>query len=888
MAAGDAQTSDTIHKGAKPVDQQSLSWADLHKQPSDKQPSDKQPSDTREGLTQSQSVDVMNRNKQIGKFHDGTYGEVAPGFQVNGVRPQDSLPASQPGQATSDWDKQKAAGQARLDALAAQNQQQVAETTKAIGTPAKGNGDRPDNVHYLGIANMYEAAGLTAAYAKFGHPLVQKPLIALQLKADDRAAMGKQGPISKLISMPRKYYLEQFSPVYEAQSQLAKIVPQEEAARKSLTALKQVADEKVEALSMKAADVKDLRKLAATTPTSTTTAAELEQIAKAERQVKIIDAVGKTAPARRAALTAAQSQAQFLADNSEYLATKANPGTLNWEGFSKAMDNSKAFSAAEMKSAADMAAADKAIFAIGGKEMTRTEMQALVKSAESSSGMPWKAAGTRFLGAAAFVGVESFAQGWAGEQLHQNGHDMLGRWIEPNTPGVVAKTASIMLAPTWAGKGRNLLASQLLEAETNMTRLERFTTVGTIGVGAGVTKLLADANNMPVVSKYAKTALLLDLGIGLLAEGAHDLLYKDDHALNDTGSAIKNAQSNPNDYSHSSLRDKVQELADQGKKDPFLMTQIYDTTTSSPNLKITNADNTEVAAYKSKQLMIVQQAQGETILANGMSKSQYLKMQDPSAPITDNQDHQEEWRLGVGTQLDIASQGSRALIQALGSANLTEAFLAAQGKNDAANQVDKQRKDIKQELDQVFDASHARDIVAALNKDSWLSQGTNSYNLPLFWNHNNSDYDHMYHMVLDKANKNQALLATHQANLQAEQQRLQQAQAAGDQAKIAMETKFVQAREDAVKYNTAYTAKLYRDAAFLKLGQTQSMFNVNAEGKVVNTDDLNGQLQLAEQALQGAAALAQNNADLQQLQSIYTSMTQKAATISTPNYQPNH
>jgi hypothetical protein len=900
MAAGDAQTADTtIHKaGAQPVDQQALTWADLHKKDSDK----------RSGLgiepAQATGVDVMNRNRSgpvgNGNIYAGPGGGVAGGFHLpDGSRPQDSIaaqPAATPGQpGQSAWDKQAAAGQARLDQLAAQNQQAVAETTKSIGTPATGNGDKPEGMHTMGKISLLGGVGLTSLYAGFGHPRLQKPLIAQQIKADDLAAMGKQNNISKLVSIPRKYYQEQFSPVYEAQTNLAKILPQEEAARKGLTALKQTAEEKVEALTMKAADVKNLRKMAATTPAPTATQAELDAIAKADRQVKIIDAVGKSAPAKAGALAEAQAQANFLKDNAEFLSTKANPGALNWEGFAKGMGDVKAFSGSEMKGALDMAAADRQIFSIGGKEMTRSEMQALVKASENAGSEAWAAKGLglfklggRTVGTAVVVGGLATLQGNTAESLHQNGHDALAKLIEPNMPGVVAKSAALMLAPTWKGAAMNFAAGQLLETETNMTRIQRLGTLAVTGTGLGLTKYLAEAQNMPGLAKFAKTALVADIGVTLIAEAADDLFYHNDNTLKNAGDAMKNVVADPNDYSHSSLRDKVQGLVDQGKKDPFLMTQNFDTITTSPNMKVTQADNTATAALKYKDLMIVQQAQGETILANGMSKSQYLKMQSPNSPIQDNEHHREDWVLCPDSNLDIASQGSRALIQALGSANLTEAFLARQGSTGDANQVDKQRADIKAQLDQVFNSSHGQQLVDALTKTSWLKEGDNTYNLPQLWEHNNSDYLHMYDMVASKAQLNAQRLGTYQQALDGENQRLQAARQSGDQGQIAMETKFVQSRQDALTYNTAYTAKLFRDAALLKLGETQSILNIASQGKVTNTDDINGQLQLAKQNLAYAANIAANNPDLQQLNAIYVKMAQRAATIVTPSYQPNH
>ena len=862
------------------------------------------------GIVQAQSV--LDRNKPAsqggGPVGDGNPyhrpgGGVAPGFVMpDGTRPQDAIPAVDPKNTpgTAAWQKQQADGQARLDALAAQNQNEVHNTLAPPRTDGVGFDGRP--LHGVGPWGVPIAAGLASAYGQWGHPAVQRALIPGQNAADADAAKGKLSELRRLGGAPRKAYLETFSPAYQAQAELAKIVPQEDLARKELQALQSTAKENLEVIQARGKALTDIKDAAKLPITSTTSAAEEAEILRAQRQMAYLTGLGKGP--KGAATAALKDRITFLDANSEYL-TGGKAGTsLNWKDFSDGMTKSNLFKPAEMESAAKLAAKEEPYMLIGGKAMGRQEMEQISKSiagGEEAKGIfgtaQLKSFGAKFLGSAAIVGTESYGQSQLAMALAGSGHTSLAAIVEPNVPGAIAKSAAIILTPT---KGLGLiggvkatapifLGAQLYEAESNMTHFERgMTTVGGLGI-AGALKLAGKG-------KLATTIAIADLAIGVASELTDDFILHNDHTAKDSKDALATINANPSDFNQGTLNKSVQANVEQGLVDPFLMTQNYDNARSADN-QVTNNDTAFGASIKYKTMMVMEQAQGEVILQNGMTKSQFLKLEDPNAVLQDpDNKHREEWKLCPGLNLDIGGQGAKALIQSVVHADLLQSSLAQQGKSDDIGQVELQKQNVKAELDKLLNQPHTKEIESALQKNMW-SSGTNVYNLTELWDasgfmfgtaNGNADSAHLMDAIKAKADLNASQLPNYQQKVVEAQQALAAAQASNQPATvIAMNQKFVQARQDSLDLTTAYTAKLYRDQALMKLGQVQSDINKYLKGKTIPTQNLNAQLLEASQALGNAQALAPNNPDLAQLGAITGSMASTAKQIPTRSFQPN-
>jgi hypothetical protein len=758
-------------------------------------------------------------------------------------------------------------------------------------TPATGNGDRPDGVQYLGRLTAAGAIGGTGLYANYAHPYVQRALIDGQLKDDAAGASASDGLLKKTFTVPRKAYLENFSSVYQAQSQLAPIEMEQTSARQAVGDLAKKAAEDVEALGMNKKEVAALRALAGSTPSATATPAQLEAIAKAGRQVATINSVGTSVLKRSAALAEATQQLDFFRARPDYLPSSTKSGYLDWTALGKDMTDSKLFTGGATKPLVDkvssLATTEAPIYKVGAQMVSRRELEAVAQAAETKTSEVWKAKGLKSLGLnLAIVAGEATAQGYVAEELHQNGHEGLGRLIQPNLPGTIAKAGALMLTPGIKGKFGTYAAAQLFEVESNMDHITRAETSAGVLAGALAAKYggkwleatgpkfagLAEAG-----AKFSKAAIVADVALTAGAEIFADLTQDNDNTLSNFGAAVAKTQDNPRqiDFSYFRLRDNWQGLAAEGIKDPFLMTQKYDEDTRG--LQPKNGEPAMVFAYKLKQLMTTEQAQGETIIANGMSSSQFLKLQNPDKPLLDNHKHQEDWRIGAGTDLDIASRGSKPLIEALDHADRAEGVLNAMGKSNDAAGVEQNRQDIKNRLDSLFNDSHAQQIVDVLQRTSWLPDwfknwngGASTYNLTQFHDAYASDYSHLYDAVVQNAKTNEALLPKMQAAVSSEQERLDDFNKKGNKPMVAMEEKFVQARQDMLHYSTERTAKVYRDAALLKLGFVQS----NLDSGSTDAKGLQDSLALVSYALSKSAAIDDNpqNPDWIQLKAIYDSI----------------
>lgn len=839
----------------------------------------------RQQIVQGQAFNVMERNRQ-GPIGSGnpyvSSGGIVSGFMMPsgdvphlptvlvtsddhsiaadwGQVPQTSQTrlsapdASSTNSVPADWGQQAQSGQNRLNALDAIHRASLHENTPPIPIPATGNGDKPPGVQMLGVDGLIIGAGATSAYSAWGHPLVHKKLVEAQLKADATAAPPGESNISKLVAGYRKTYLSNFSLHYQAETQLAKTIPQELATKSHLETLRRTVKENADVLSMDNKEIKKLRTLADKTLKPSAPQTEIDAVEKAGRQIKFLDSIGNGPVRHNLAVAKTEAQVKFFAEHPHVFSSVWQP--INWADFAKSMQRSKLFDTKALKPALAMAEYEKPVFELGNRMLTRTQLEYAARAADSGVRDGLGTFGKNFLISAGVVGTQSFAQGALAQVLHEQNHNGLALLVEPNMPGVIAKSSALMLAPALKNKALAYGAAQIFETETNMDHIQRLITCGT-GLGAaGLMKAI------PSLEKWAVPLAVADVGVAFLSEISADLTHREDKTLQNMQNTMKSILNSPHDYGHSHIQDSVKQLVEQGKADPFLLTQIYDMAVSSPSFATVNGERFDDAAYKTKMLMIIQQAQGETVLANGFTASQYQKLQLPGAPVHDNAKHLEDWKLLPDEHLDIAGQGLRALISALGSANLTEANLAAQGKTQDVNEVDQQRQEIKQKLDSFFNTSHENEIDRALHfSDNWLNYfvpRAKTYNLPQFCKGHTFEYAHLTNSVVSRANTNLQLLEEFRDLHQRSLQELQDAQLTGDERLNAQRTKFVQAREDALNYTTAYTAKLYRDVALLKLGEVQNP-DINYQSE---------RLQEADQALECAAQLAPDNADLRCLRS---------------------
>jgi hypothetical protein len=854
-------------------------------------------------LAQAAQPTLQMNGRHSGPTGENPYtsagGGVAPAFQVGGVRPQDAIPATTTTNAPK-WDDPAAQAQrnANLQGIAAQNQQQI-KANENQGNPnaAAGNngkitdlGDDLDGnpVHHMEKLGGLFAAAMSVPYTQWGHPLVQRLGIPAQLKVDARAEAGELTPLGKAVDYLPKAYLKAFSPTYVAQTELKRILPIEAAAKNHLAEIKTGATENLEALNMTKAAKAELKKVAEGSPT---TEAGIAEKARAVRQMDYLEAAGKSGLKKPALAAIESNKLDFLKTNDKFLAggrvAEKEAASLNWSGMLEQMGKANAFTEKEMAPITEIASKEKEFASIGGKLMSRGDLEAIqtataegkgffgtIGSGLKRFGVPLAVVGTASLGQ---IGIARSLGDNDGTTVWDNIKNRTARIIEPTVPGAVAKDLALMLSPNLKTKAITYLGAQAYESESNMTRTERFGTM-VAGLAPAALALAVKGDK-----ELAVGLAVADGVIGLAAEVTSDFWFKDDKSLTTGGKAIKDLSANPKDLSHSTLKSSVSDFTAIGKEDPFLLTGIYDQA-HKPQLTATSSALERQAVYK--QQLVIGQAQGETILSNGLTKSQYTKMGDRNAVLTDPPNHEEDWRIAPTRGIDIGSMGAKALIGAVGSANLAE-WAAVQTGTDTSG-VEKQKQGIKDQLKDLFTAPHEGQIENALKGSEWGWGHTNDYNLVQFWKHDAFDYAHITDLVGRTADYNASQLPGMKTNLDAAQAKLDQVKGSnGSSIDVAAAQHMVDARTDALGLSTQYVAKLYRDKALMKLGEAQYMLENAHSGHTQSGGDISAELNDAATALNNSSKYVQGNADAKILANMTLTMYKSASLIPPTNFQPN-
>jgi hypothetical protein len=829
-------------------------------------------------------------------------GGVAPGFEVNGQRPQDKINPAGTTNAPADWNNPAAVAKRNADmqALIDKNNaaKAAAEASVNPNAAAKGNGKIVDpghdldgnKVHSLGIWGTSYAAMMAVPYTALVHPLVQRVGIPAQLKIDAKAEAGELTPIGKAADYIPKAYLKAFSPTYVAQTELKRILPIETTAKTHLAGLKTEAQEHLDALKLNKAAKADLAKVAGGSPTTPEAIAEK---ARAERQIEFLGRADASGLRKATLVAQEQDKLDFLKTNDKFLAggkvAEGEATSLNWAGMVKKMEESKVFSTAEMKPVAEIASKEEPFASVGGKMLSRGELEAIQAATTEGKGFfgTIGSVAKKYVAPLAVVGTASYLQVQAARSLGNNdGNSVLdniknrtARIIEPTAPGAVAKDLALMLSPNLKTKAITYLGAQAYESESNMTRTERFgTMILGLAPAAGAFLLKGD-------KELAVGLGVADAAIGLAAELTSDFWFKDDKSLTTGEKAIRTLSADPKDLSHSTLKSSVSDFTAIGKEDPFLLTGIYDQA-HQPQITATSSVLERQQVYK--QQLVVSQAQGETILSNGLTKSQYEKMGNRDAKLTDPPSHKEDWRIAPTRGIDIGGMGVKALIGAVGSANLAE-WAASQTGTDTSG-VEKQKQGIKDQLKDVFTAPHQGEIEDALKGSEWGFGHTNDYNLVEFWKHDSFDYGHITDLIGRTADYNASLLPGAKTNLDAAQASLIAMQAPNSGASdvaIAAAKHMVDARTDALGLSTQYTAKLYRDKALMKMGEAQYMLQNAHSGNTQEGGDIKAELDDAMTALNNSSQYSPGNADAKILSDMTVTMYQSAGLVPTHNFQPN-
>lgn len=456
----------------------------------------------------------------------------------------------------------------------------------------------------------------------------------------------------------------------------------------------------------------------------------------------------------------------------------------------------------------------------------------------------------------------------------------LARIIQPTVPGATAKALALMLSSSAKTSVNTFLGAQLYEAESNMTRPERLGTA-IVGLAPAGIALLAKSDK-----RLALGLAVADAGISAAAEITSDFWFKDDKSVPSAAKAIKDISSNPEDISQGALQNGVDQMKAVGKEDSFLLTQIYDRAhTKAAQAQATDSSSAQQAKYKLQ--VILGQAQGETILENGLTQSQYWKMQSREVAIPDPSDHKEQYRIAPTQRIDIGGQATRTLIGAIGSANLLEWAAAKQG-NDADG-VEKQKQEMKDILKDLLTQPHQSQIEKALKESTWgFGKTVNDYNLVQFWKHNNSDYAHINTLIRDTANYYATMLPRMEEKLATAKEALEQAQAnPASETAVAEKQALYNARKDAFGLTTLWIGKLYRDEALMKLGQAQSMIQNLHDGNTASSADIIPQLQLAATALANSDKYAPGNPDAKILGMMTATMYKAVGQDPETNSQPN-
>jgi hypothetical protein len=684
----------------------------------------------------------------------------------------------------------------------------------------------------------FGAAAVALAYTKWFHPRLENSMIPGQLEADGMAEAGTQTKLSKVgRALFPKPYLENFSTKYAIQSELEIVKTQEDMARQHLKDLLNKADSE---LRTNPNDVKH---------------DEIQKFLNADENKPFLDARERNLPWNE--LHGRMAEQNFFDDDDrkpiKALADKYEPYYKKLGVFGYRKD----LSVTDLKSLDPAALVE-----------TSTGWRAKFKFLKEFS-----STGAKFVtGAAALYGLDYVQNNLIVTGFRNNDDPKLARIAQTNFPGECAKMAGLFLGRNTGTKVGGFLFGQLYESENNMTQGERLGTTAGVTVAGGLAAL-----------KEGKLGLALAVGglaVGAISEITHASLFQNDSIRPDLTAALTSISTSGTDVSQSTLNALVNNVKKQGERDPLLMTDTYATTL--PLVTVRPTDSPAFVFSKSKQQLVLDQAQGEIILENGLTSSQYQNMAHDIG-TADNPNHHEAWRLAPTDHLDIGAQGTRTLIRAMGAANDLEVSIAqgavSPGGPDqiAANiaQIEQQKAIIKKELDQQLHASHAAQINdALLNNDTygffthnrWISN--NDYNLVEGAN-GAVDYRPVEDEILLLAQKAQTISQADQALLQAAQTSLQSAQAnPSDAQNILVQQEKVQMFSDGVNLTTAYTAKLYRDEALMELGQVQADVERANQNKNTNKVDDLTRLKLAVGALQNAAKIDNSNPDIATLKNI--------------------
>jgi hypothetical protein len=539
-----------------------------------------------------------------------------------------------------------------------------------------------------------------------------------------------------------------------------------------------------------------------------------------------------------------------------------------------------------MQPVADIAQKEQPFIKIGTTMMGRTQLEAVERATEAGKGF-WGTAwslGKKIAVPLAITGTESMGQIALARHLGDNDgstwldrrQNDVARIIQPTVPGAVAKDLGLMLGSNAKVKAAMFAGANLYEFESNMTSPER---IGTMILGLAPAGIALAKADKPLALGLA----VADAGIGIAASRFY---FNDSKASANAAKAVTDISSNPKDISHGTLQNGVDEMKEIGKADPFLLTHIYDQAhTKGAEAQATDSPLTQQAKYK--QQLILGQAQGETILDNGLTQSQYLKMQNRDVAIPDPSEHKEQYRIAPTQHIDIGGQATRTLIGAVGSANLLDWAAAKQGNNTSG--VDKQKQEMKAELKDLLTGSHQGQMENAIKDSTWgFGKSVNDMDLVEFWKKNNFDYAHINTLIRDTATYYAGVLPQMQQNLTAAQSNLDQAKAnPASPTDVAEKQALYNARNDALGLTTLWVGKLYRDEALMKLGQVQYMLDNAHDGHTADPRDIVPQLVLAQTAIDNSDKYAPGNPDEKILRMMTGKMYVAAKLIPPTNFQPN-
>jgi hypothetical protein len=800
---------------------------------------------------------------------------IAPAFQLpDGSRPQDQLqPITVPR-----WNEQASLGQQNLDALASKNQSEIkllegpgeaaghtkSSTDNGASASRVSGADthaKPVSSNEKGIpAVIGVPAGVlgAAVYSQLLHPPLQHALIPGQLKADALAETGELSKIQKVLQVPRKAYLQAFSSPYLVHTEVRKIASAETQTRQNLEFMKEDAEEHIEALKLRGASVKELKKLASSTASELR---PIEDILKAERQVKYLASIKDTklpGQSLESFLPAEQAQLNFLNRNKDYLpGGSAGEDPLSWTKLSESMQKSKMFPEWELEPVMNLAAKEKPFFQLGKMTLSRHELQSFSKGMEDLSVSDFfKNAnnrelagkiGEKFVRSGLIVGTESAAQCGLSDLFANHQQEGLARIVEPTIPGAFAKGAALLCGATPAMKRATFAGAQLFELESNMTPLER---LGTMGAGLLPSALWLAKGNKGL----ALTLGVADMMIGAAAQVASSFGSGAKFAVTEQGNGQGNANANANEHEHESasgnhiadrlashahdlsqttMASDVQWLKDIGRNDPYSLTNIYDDAHKRESLPTANSP-LDYSAEKYRGQMVIGEAHGETILSQGLTTSQYSKLMNPKAPLEAPIDRNEKFHVGKPEQIDIGGRGVLALIGGIQSANLLENTLAQKPSvnTEEIDAVEKQKKVMVEEVDHLLNDSHATNFESILKDEKFsMFKPTNEYNLIQFWQYDADKYSHTYMKIRETARDYSSKIPRMQDALNSAQAVVDNAKAnPQSSASLLASEKMLEARKFALHCTTALTAKLYRDEALMELAQAK--YYVQESGNV--------------------------------------------------------